>query len=221
MKTIEVNLYKFSELSEEAQQTAIEQYRDKQRGYICEDEYKDTLNAFSEKFPVDTGKWEVGVYSRSYCDLISTAREEVEQLTGVRLYKYLVNNFGGILFKRKYLGSLKQQDQPHARHQMVKNREIKSGPNKGKFYASVFSNCQTERDYNLTGVYSDYDILKPIYEFLEKPCKHTNFLNLINECGESWAKGFENNIEHENSEEFIIESLLCRDQDYTEDGQEY
>lgn len=46
MKTIQINLYKFSELSETAKQTAIENYRNTHNDYFWADENRETLSKF-------------------------------------------------------------------------------------------------------------------------------------------------------------------------------
>jgi hypothetical protein len=221
MRTQEITIFTFEELTPEAQERAIDKYRDSKYDNFCSQEYEDTLKKFINIFPVKVGNWQVDPWNYSYCDMESTAEDQINDLTGLRLFKYLVNNFGGTLYKRKYLGHLKTQDQPHAAHRMVKNREIKHGPYKDKFYASVYSNCQTEQCCNLTGVYSDESILQPLYEFLQAPNKNTTFADLMEECGNAWAKSFAKEIEHENSDEYIKDHLIANDYEYTEEGDLY
>lgn len=221
MRTQEITIFTFEELTPKAQQRAIDKYRDNSYDNFCSDEYKDTLKTFINIFPVKVRDWQVDPCCYSYCDMYSTADDQINDLSGLRLFKYLVNNFGGTLYKRKYLGSLKTQDQPRAAHRMIKNREISQGTNKGKFYASVYSNCQMEQNCNLTGVYSDESILQPLYNFLEAPDKSTTFADLMEECGNAWAAAFSESIEEENSDEYIKDCLINNDYEYTEEGEQY
>jgi hypothetical protein len=221
MRTQEITIFTFEELTPEAQERAIEKYRSNDHDSQCSDEYKDTLKKFNSIFPVKVRNWQVNPWGYSYCDMESQASDEINDLSGLRLFKYLVNNFSGTLYKRKYLGCLKTQDQPHNRHRMVKNVEISRGTNKGKFYASVYSNCQTEQCCNLTGVYSDESILQPLYDFLQAPNKNTTFADLMEECGNAWASAFSKNMEEESSDEYISEMLINNDYEYTEEGDRY
>ena len=221
MRTQEITIFSFEELTPEAQQRAIEKYRNSNYNDFCGQEYEDTLKKFSSIFPVKVGNWQVNPWGYSYCDMESQASNEVNDLSGLRLFKYLINNFGGNLYKRKYLGCLKTQDQPRAPHKMIKNREISAGTNKGKFYALVYSNCQTEQIYNLTGVYTDESILQPLYDFLRAPYKNTTFADLMEECGNAWAKSFAKEIEHESSDEYISDILINNDYEFTEEGNLY
>ena len=221
MRTQEITIFSFEELTPEAQQRAIDKYRDNSYDNFCSQEYEDTLKKFINIFPVKIGDWQIDPWSYSYCEMESQASDEINNLSGLRLFKYLVNNFAGTLYKRKYLGSLKTQDQPHAAHRMIKNREISGGPNKGKFYASVYSNCHTEKSYNLTGVYSDCSILQPLYDFLKTPNKNTTFADLMEECGNAWAAAFSESIEHEVSDEYISDMLINNDYEFTEEGDRY
>lgn len=221
MRTQEITIFTFEELTPEAQQRAIYKYRHSNHDSQCGQDYEDTLKAFKKLFPVNVKNWQIDPWGYSFCDMYSTADDQIKDLSGLRLFKYLVNNFGGTLYKRKYLGSLKTQDQPHSRHRMVKNIEISRGTNKGKFYALVYSNCQTEQSCNLTGVYSDESILQPLYNFLEAPDKNTTFADLMEECGNAWAAAFSESIEEENSDEYISDILINNDYEYTEEGEQY
>lgn len=221
MRTQEITIYTFQELTPEAQQRAIDKYRNNSYETFCSDEYNDTLKTFVNAFPVKVGKWQVDPWGHSYCDMESTASDEINDLSGLRMFKYLVNNFGETLYKRKYIGSLKITEQARKFHRMMKSKQLTHGPNRGKFYASVYSNCQTEQNCNLTGVYSDESILKPLYDFLQAPNKNTTFADLMEECGNAWAAAFSESMEHETSDEFISDVLINNDYEYTEEGDLY
>lgn len=64
MKTI--TNYSFSELSEDAQQKAREEYRQKGFEYHWQDENRDSLNAFCALFGVSVKDWSIGTYGHSY-----------------------------------------------------------------------------------------------------------------------------------------------------------
>ena len=57
MKTIEINLYSFNELSEGAKQTAIENYRSEAHDIYWSDENRQTMETFAEIFPIKVKNW--------------------------------------------------------------------------------------------------------------------------------------------------------------------
>jgi hypothetical protein len=220
MKTIEISLYKFDELSEAAQQIAINNERENvDVDYIYDDAYN-TVKAFNNIFGTSEGR-------NSWLDVdTSNFDDAILELKGFRLQKYLWNNFKDTLYKRKYLkhGELAAAKKPF--HKMKKQTEITNNcPNKGKISVSYYSNIQKEsKNCNLTGVCYDEDILDPIYDFLAKRdfsnCT-IDFESLINDCFYELKKSIEDEVEYRNSDEAISEDLSENDQDYTKSGKLY
>jgi hypothetical protein len=217
MKTIEIEIYSFDELTKEAQENAIENFKNKGADYsFIYNDAENTVNKFCEVFNVKTG-------SRSWLDCSTSHLEDgILNLTGFRLQKYLYNNFGNTLFKRKYLKTGKNLDNiPKKWHPMKRISEIKNGPNKGKFYVSYYSNLQKSIDCNLTGVCYDCDILDPIYKFLEDrnpEANNTTLKELFKDCFSCLKKSIENEIEHMESEEYITEELKENNFEFLKDG---
>jgi hypothetical protein len=216
MRTVRTKVYEFEELSETAKQTAIEKERNNvYTDFIYDEAYK-TVKAFNSVFKIQEG-------NRSWLDAnFTNIDEDVQELKGFRLQKYIWNNFGNDIFKPKYLkhGELTDKRKPY--HAMQKQREITNNcPNKGKFYISYYSNIQKENSCVLTGVCYDQDILDPIYNFLEKRdfsnCT-INFYHLINNCFEALKKSIESEVDYQNSDEAIIENLISNDYEFTKDG---
>ena len=112
-------------------------------------------------------------------------------MTGVRLLKYIINNYGSVLFKRKYL------------------RHMKSGK-------IVYSKIQTETCCVLTGYYMDDEILQPIYDFLKKPDKTSTFEDILNDCLHCWIGACNRNLEYQNSKEAIIETIEANEYEFDE-----
>lgn len=220
MKTIEITLYKFNELSEKAKQVAINNERENVCvNYIYDDAYC-TVKSFNSVFGTSEGR-------HSWLDAnTSNFDNSILELRGFRLQKYLWNNYKDTLYKRKYLkhGELAVAKKPF--HKMKKQTEITSNcPNKGKISVSYYSNIQKEsKNCNLTGVCYDEDILKPIYDFLDKRdfsnCT-IDFESLLNDCFYELKKSIEKEVDYRNSYEAICEDLSEKDCDYTKDGQIY
>jgi len=210
MKTIEIKIYSFSELSEKAKQRAIEDYRNSSQNdhYFIYQEAHETVKEFHNLFKTEEGR-------NSWLNIRTEhINDDVLNLSGLRLRKYILNNFGNDLFKPQYKGSLKNKT-PHRR---VRIREFKNGKFSAHYYSAVFkTDCCV-----LTGVCYDEEILKPIYDFLKEGYKGGDtFEDLLNDCMHSLKKSIEAEIEYRNSDECIEEEIEANELEFTEDGKRY
>jgi hypothetical protein len=193
METIEVKLYTFEELSEDAQERAIEKERESRYRDVDVpwwDETKDTLNAFCERFYVEWNDY--GRYNSNF-GAKRVRLDNYEGLSGLRLRTYLVNNFSDVLWKRKRYGEYRS-----------KNRTSRI--------------VYEETDCPFTGYGMDYTILQPIRDFIAKPTARTDYECLMNDCLSELSKAWNDEVEHWYSDEAIREDLLERDHLYDEDG---
>jgi hypothetical protein len=206
MKTVEINLYQFSELSEYAKEKTISDYRNKQDNSFYYDEIIESVKKVIDLFNLKTGN--------EYTDLrTSHIDDSILELKGVRLLKYIINNYGKELFKPKYKKCI--------------NREVKSkayickvGTDyKGNKYTMLYDKHKTDNSCVLTGVCYDNDILEPIYSFLKKPNKETNFKDLIQDIENAIQNTFDKTETWLNSDEFIIDEIEANEYDFTEYGQ--
>jgi Fe-S cluster biosynthesis and repair protein YggX len=218
MRTIRTKIYNFSELSKEAQQNAFENYRN---NYLTFDfiysDAESTVKAFCDAFSVKSG-------SRSWLDCnTSNIDDNILNLTGLRLRKYILNNFGDTLYKRKYLKSGGNSKNLKPFHRMRKQNEIKSGPNKGLFYSIYYSNiCKVAQNCNLTGMCYDDDMMRPIYDFLElRTFSSTNFEDLLNECFNEMRNTLEKEKDYMETDEYITEEIEANEYEYTEEGNKF
>ena len=133
-KTYEV--YQFHELTKEAQVKAHSHWVE-HFDYTWSEENRNTLQAFERVFKIKVEKWSYDSCTYNYC-FTSHYSEEEDNLKGIRLLKYLINNHWNDLYISKtYWG--------------------KNYKKKRKSRVFVTNDCV------LTGYYIDYDILKPIY----------------------------------------------------------
>lgn len=99
MKTISLNLYTFQELSPEAQTAAIENYRNENDdlGTFWQNENFQSIKSVLDFFGWSVFDWSIDYSSaaRSYIHANFTGDENIADLCGVRLWKYLQNNFVG------------------------------------------------------------------------------------------------------------------------------
>lgn len=222
MKTIEVKLYKFSELNEEAQQVAVAKNQENQH-YFSQGENSASLKAFENMCNLRSTDYSYG--GQTY----ATARtgqidDDILQLKGKRLLSYVWNNYSEI-FSRKYLnhGELREERR-NGYHRMRKTRTIESGPNAGKSSSSYYSNIQLDTlNCPFTGYYMDNEILFPMYQLWEKFDAEKTLEELLQECIKSWVDACENDYQHTMSEEYSREELESNGEEnyYTEDGEKY
>jgi hypothetical protein len=208
MKTVTVNIYKFSELSEDAKQKAIDNYRSQGVDQFYYDEIIDSIKKLSDIFNLKFG--------RKYTDIRTGHIEDnILQLSGVRLYKYLINNYYVDLFRPKYIKCIDRE---------IRCKQFICEVNKyknGTISTFLYSKMKYDNSCVLTGVCYDDDILKPIYDFLNKPEKSVTFEDLIQDVECAIQKTFNDTEEWVNSEEYITEIIEANEYEFTEDGNRY
>ena len=207
MKTIEIQIYKFDELSEDAKQRAIEKFRNTEDfSYLYEEAYE-TVKKFHSIFQTSEGR-------DSWLDVRVNYDDDILNLTGQRLATYLWNNYKNDIYEGKYYGKLVYTDKWGEKLPISKEHPI--GARHVKRYSKVFlSNCCV-----LTGVCYDDSILRPIYDFIEKPNQY-NIEDLINFCFDELKNDIESEIDSRNEDEYIIETIEVNEYDFTEDGELY
>lgn len=207
MKTIQVKLYKFDELSEDSKKKAVAKLYDiNSAEYIYEDAHN-TVKKFNEIFGTKDSR-------NSWLD-VSTGQIDdcVLNLTGIRLRTYLLNNFYYALYTRKFLGLLDGR----RKQRMAINHKKRDGSG----FSQIYSNIQyIQGGCPLTGVCYDEDILGPFYDFINNPDGRT-FEDLIKDGFSALQRAIENEVEYLTSEKGIIENIIANDYYFTEDGEIY
>lgn len=207
-RTIRVKLFKFNELSEKAKETAINEVRNN-GGIDTSHYYEDaegTVKEFCEIFGVETGR-------RSWLD-VSTDKidDNICNLKGLRLRKYIVNNFWHNIYKGKYFLLWSKTE-----------KSYKHYPEGYPVLKTRYSKVIFERSCPLTGVWSDNAILFPIYEFLDGKGNwmETTFEDLMKECFESLRKDLEDSDSYAYSDEAITEEIENNEYEFTKDGERF
>lgn len=205
MRTIRTKVYQFNELSNEAKQIAIQWYRNgNYDGQLYADEIIDSVKAMAEVFNLKFG--------REYTDIRTVHIDDnILELQGVRLYKYIVNNYWRHLFRPSYIKSI---DRPVYWKQFI--CKVKKGQN-GE-YTNLYSKIRKDNSCVLTGVCYDMDILQPVYDFLQKPDKSTTFADLISDIESAIRITFEINEDWINSDEYITDQIEANEYEFKADG---
>ena len=191
-------IYTFDELSETAKEKAFEEWL-KYAEYFFAHDNAESLKKFCEIFPVKVKDWEYGyrydISARFDID------PNAEELTGVRLQKYLWNNYGSLIYQGKYYSKGQYKD--------------------GKYtYKQRRSKVLKQTDCVLSGYWIDYELLKPIYTFLDSRNPSGTFEDLLQDCLNSWLIACQKDYEHFFSYDNFQEEMTETDNEYTEEGKE-
>lgn len=70
----------------------------------------------------------------------------------------------------------------------------------------------------LTGYCGDEPLLDPIREFLAKPAPYVTLSDILDDCLSRWAFAFRDDLEFQDSDEYVVESIEANDYTFTIDG---
>lgn len=199
MRTETINIYSFDELSEEAKQKAIENNRPEE--IFWADENRQSMEAFADLFPIKVTNWSYGNQGEGV-DFYFTCEDEIENLSGQRLATYIWNNY------RKDLYTYKQYWRCGEHFNCV-------GANSKHTTSKIFLD---EFGCPFTGYCMDNEIIAPLFAFMRKPDANTTFEDLLNDCFSAWIKACNNDIEFQNSDDQIIETIKSNEYEFDENG---
>ena len=177
--TVKTEVYNFSELSDDAKETAISKHREDEYDYLWGEDAISSLKAFSKSFDINLKDYSL---DNSACNSWITFDADgddfcAEDIVGIRVFKYLLNNY---------------------------EATIKS-----------FIDCGE------TGYCMDCDIIQPIKDFIAKPNKTTTLHDLYDLCFDAFIKSWNADIEYQNSDEAITETIEANEYEFTADGELY
>ena len=211
-RTIRTKIYKFAELNSEAQQVAINNIRNSDvisSEHIYNDAYE-TVKKFNDIFNLKEGRNSWLDFNTNHID------DNILELKGLRLQKYILNNFSTSIYKGKYFYLWSKTEKSFQYHKEGK------ATLKSRYSKVIFNN-----DCALTGMCYDMDLLHPIYEFLEKyKAKENYYLNmtfeqLLKNCFKSLDKSLKNEDEYLYSEEYINEYIDSNEVEFLINGKQY
>jgi hypothetical protein len=210
-------LYRFSELSAEAQEKALQEYETGE--FAWSDEWRNTLEKFAEIFNVKIKDFSVNPWGNSYINMECNANNS-EELKGIRLYKYIMTSsfIFDILFPRKFI-TLKKYEKDTDLYKMPFYKDHTFTNYKGEKFVSLHSKTIRSSDAHLTGYSGDYSICKPIYEFLKNPKASISYSDLMQECAESWRIDWEKDMEWQESDEYKKEEIEANEVEFLENGE--
>ena len=197
-RTITKTVYELSELEGSAKEEALHNMI-LNFDYPWGSENEDTLREFEKIFPVKVKRFQYGGYGGKYIDFDFENYDEIADLSGIRLMKYIYNNYFYDIYKGKYYNKCYAEN--------------------GRFIHKYrYSKIKFEECCNLTGYCIDIDILKPIWDFLKNPNDFTTFEDLMQECLESWLSACEKDHDGFYGEESLIEHAEINNIEFDENG---
>jgi hypothetical protein len=215
MKTKVINLYSFNELSEDAKENAINHLRESETFDFYLDDAKNTLDTFCDIFSIDYRQFDyLEMYRSEYSFRLN---DNILAMSGLRLAKYIHNNYYLQITKPKYLGCI-ENDKKYL-HPCIKSKQLTNKSRLKNWFNPYYSRITREMDNcPLTGVCYDIDILNPIVQFLKKPTD-IDFEQLLNDCLYSLAHSISSEYEYRYSDEGITETIQLNEYLFTENGQ--
>ena len=202
MRQITQHIYKFDELSAKVKTKVLDRFRDEVDVTYIRNEVGDTRDTFM--------------------DMVK-GFEPKENIKGLRLRTYILNNFCNEIFKPKYYSVNFNRDRP------IEHNRIESSYSKHltHYWFSYYSGCQVEYSCPLTGVIWDFDVLQPIMDLItykaeqRKELNDLNWDTLIRKCLESLSNAEDSEIECHHSDDAVTEFIKSMDYEFYENGDIY
>jgi len=195
MKTKTISIYEFSELSQEAKEHAIEQYREGNTEIFWASEILESLKGLFENCSgVKLKDYSLGEYNSWI--RVDFTNEEVENLSGKRAMAWIENNL---------LCNIRIPENSFAL-----NGTRRKLAQYGQYYrAGMIKSCP------FTGYWADDDFLESLLKDIKEGCDlKTAFEGLATE----YQKIINNEIEYQNSEEYIAEHMDANNYEFDEEG---
>ena len=200
MKTIERQIFRYDELSEQAQEVAIESMKDSIADIRIESEsaeYRHTLEMIEQIFRVNIYDWSVDEYNSYFRFDFTNIDEETENEPRL-LLRYLNNNVLPCIDNRK--------------------RYYTRGCR-----ASRRSKIMFENEYNccITGTWTDNAIDDALNNIKRSLKKHLNARQFVESTLEGFFEQWRNDYEYAISDECIAEEIEANDYEFYENGKPY
>jgi hypothetical protein len=207
MKQITINLYSFEELSEEAKEKAINEYREVSETdgfHYLTSEAMATIEKGLNQFNCSLENWSIDFQDANRSEFkvgINIDNEQsVLDFKPVRLRTWLLNNFYSNFYARKPQGVYKQR-----------------GEAKKWAYSRYSKIIKKETDCPFTGVCYDYNFLDGLRKFLIKPDR-SDFKELMQDAVFNVIRSVESEIQYKLSDKGIEEEIKNNEYTFEEDG---
>lgn len=200
MRTTEHQIYRYDELSEQAQQVAIESMRDENGSVRIEsdsNEYRNTLDKIEHLFGVNVYDWHVDEYNYYFRFDFTGIDEETENEPRLLLRYLNTNILPCIDNKKRYYSKTARVSR--------KSRIL----------------CNKSFDYCLTGFWCDDAVDNALNNINQSVKNHLNVREFVESLLEGFFKQWRNDYEYALSDECIAEDIEANDYEFYENGKPY
>lgn len=199
-----INIYTFEELSPEAQARAIQDRREvnQMEPFFWSDEALKAIESGVDAFGCSLGGYSIQWDNANLSDVPFSTPENTEELTGLRLHRWIINNAYSALRERKPYGTY----------------YFPEGSKKGR-YPRRSKIIYTDTCCPFTGVCYDESFLYPIREFMKNPTPGTTLADLMHDAINAVLRDVESEIEYRDTDKAIREELISNGYEYLETGE--
>lgn len=200
MRTIEYQIYRYDELSEQAQQVAIESTRDSISGTRIESDsadYRHTLEMIEQIFRVNIYDWHVDEYNTYFRFNFVGIDEDIETEPRLLLRYLNTNVLPCIDNKKRYYSNTARVSR--------KSRIL----------------CNNGYEYCLTGCWCDDAVDNALNNINQSVKNRLSAREFVKNLLEGFFKQWQNDYEYDCSDECIAEEIEINDYEFFENGRPY
>lgn len=200
MRTIEQQIYRYDELSEQAQQVAIESMRDEISNVRIESdsyEYRNTLDKIEHIFGVKIYNWDVNEYNSYFRFEFTNIEEDTENEPRLLLRYLNTNVLPCIDNKKRYYSNTARVSR--------KSRIL----------------CNNGYEYCLTGCWCDDAVDNALNNINQSVKNRLSAREFVKNLLEGFFKQWRNDYEYNCSDECIAEEIEANDYEFYENGKPY
>ena len=200
MRTIERQIFRYDELSDQAQKVAIESMKERLSNIRIEsdsEDYRNTLEMIEQIFRVNVYDMRVDEYNSYFRFNFVGIDEDIENEPRL-LLRYLNNNVLPCIDNRK--------------------RYYTRGCRASRRSKIMFEN---EYVYCITGAWTDSAIDDALNNIKQSLKNHLNAREFVNSILEGFFKQWQNDYEYTTSDECIAETIEANDYEFYENGKPY
>ena len=235
MKEITIRLYDYDELSPEAKELALEEWRSSDVEHFWSRDVKNTLGKLQEELGIEVSRWEYSTYSHDYGVIrFKDYSDDQLALSGIRAQAFLWNNFAHLIVQPRKKWYSKNRD---GRVDLSGCLHCYDGWSNMYRKSKVFFERTYDGTCPLTGVCFDNDALDPLVYFClgmewdEKVKRHvmipqskrtmwtvTTVEDVIRDCVDSLLQSAQDNWDSQFTEEFFADYASANEFMFDEDG---
>ena len=200
MRTIERQIFRYDELSEQAQKVAIESMKEEISNVRIESdsyEYRNTLDKIEHIFGVKVYNWDVNEYNPYFRFEFTNIEEDTENEPRLLLRYLNTNVLPYIDNKKRYYSKTSRASR--------KSRIL----------------CNNSYNYCLTGCWCDDAIDNALNNIGQSLKKHLNAREFVESILEGFFEQWRNDYEYAISDECITEEIEVNDYEFYENGKPY